>query len=69
MFGRSMQGPRFVTFHGPYTVDAKIQEDGTKLSDLDIPGWHKLRSGITDNVDAIIQYGIAKRTIPAAQAA
>ena len=32
--------------HGPYTVDAKIQPDGTKLSDLDIPGWRKLRDGI-----------------------
>jgi 3-keto-5-aminohexanoate cleavage enzyme len=50
--------------HGPYTVDKKIQADGTKLSDLDIPGWRKLRAGITDNVDAIIQYGIANGRFP-----
>ena len=44
-------GASICHLHGPYTVDAKIQADGTKLSDLDIPGWHKLRSGITDNVE------------------
>ncbi|MAM84674.1 MAG: hypothetical protein CL472_08435 [Acidobacteria bacterium] len=57
-------GASICHLHGPYTVDTKIQDDGTKLSDLDIPGWHKLRSGITDNVDAIIQYGIANGRFP-----
>ena len=52
-------GASICHLHGPYTVDKKIQADGTKLSDLDIPGWRKLRAGILDNVDAVIQYGIA----------
>jgi 3-keto-5-aminohexanoate cleavage enzyme len=57
-------GASICHLHGPYTVDKKIQADGTKLSDLDIPGWRKLRAGITDNVDAIIQYGIANGRFP-----
>lgn len=57
-------GAAICHLHGPYTVDKKIQADGTKLSDLDIPGWRKLRAGITDNVDAIIQYGIANGRFP-----
>ena len=57
-------GAAICHLHGPYTVDAKIQADGTKLSDLDIPGWRRLRAGITDHVDAIIQYGIANGRFP-----
>src|ERR1044072_7799763 len=52
-------GAAICHLHGPYTVDAKIQPDGTKLSDLDIPGWRRLRDGILTKTDAIIQYGIA----------
>lgn len=52
-------GAAICHLHGPYSVDAKIQEDGTKLSDLDIDGWARLRAGITDKRDAVIQYGIA----------
>lgn len=50
--------------HGPYTVDKEIQPDGTKLSDLDIPGWRRLRDGITSKVDTIMQYGIANGRFP-----
>ena len=57
-------GAAICHLHGPYTVDAKIQADGTKLSDLDIPGWRRLRAGITDHVDAMIQYGIANGRFP-----
>lgn len=57
-------GASICHLHGPYTVDTEIQADGTKLSDLDIPGWRKLRAGITDNVDTIIQYGIANGRFP-----
>ena len=39
-------GASICHLHGPYTVDSKIQADGTKLSDLDIPGWRRLRDGI-----------------------
>ena len=36
---RSVQaGASICHLHGPYTVDAEIQADGTKLSDLDVPG-------------------------------
>jgi 3-keto-5-aminohexanoate cleavage enzyme len=52
-------GASICHLHGPYTVDEKIREDGTKLSDLDIPGWRRLRDGILAKCDAIIQYGIA----------
>lgn len=50
--------------HGPYTVDEKIQADGTKLSDLDVPGWGRLRDGILAKRDTIIQYGIANGRFP-----
>lgn len=52
-------GAAICHLHGPYTIDDKIQADGTRLSDLDIPGWRRLRDGITDHCDTIIQYGIA----------
>ncbi|ATI41676.1 hypothetical protein CBW24_06465 [Pacificitalea manganoxidans] len=52
-------GASICHLHGPYTVDEKLRDDGTKMSDLDIPGWGVLREGITSEVDAIIQYGIA----------
>src|SRR4026208_1063486 len=52
-------GASICHLHGPYTVDEKIREDGTKLSDLDIPGWRRLRDGILGKTDAVIQYGIA----------
>src|SRR5690606_31205729 len=50
--------------HGPYTVDDKIQPDGTKLSDLDIPGWGRMRDNIIGKRDTIIQYGIANGRFP-----
>jgi 3-keto-5-aminohexanoate cleavage enzyme len=52
-------GAAICHLHGPYTIDAEIQPDGTRLSDLDIPGWRRLRDGITGRRDAVIQYGIA----------
>ncbi|MCL6504734.1 MAG: 3-keto-5-aminohexanoate cleavage protein [Pirellulales bacterium] len=49
--------------HGPYTIDPTIQPDGTRPSNLDIPGWARLRQDILDGCSAtsrpIIQYGIA----------
>jgi 3-keto-5-aminohexanoate cleavage enzyme len=57
-------GAAICHLHGPYTVDATIQPDGTKLSDLDIPGWRRLRDGILSKCDAIIQYGIANGRFP-----
>src|SRR5205809_628860 len=34
-------GASICHLHGPYTIDERIQPDGTRLSDLDIPGWAK----------------------------
>ena len=50
--------------HGPYTVDSKIREDNTKLSDLDIDGWLRLRNDIEDRCQPVIQYGIANGRYP-----
>lgn len=57
-------GASICHLHGPYTVDKEIQPDGTKLSDLDIPGWRRLRDEITSKADCIIQYGIANGRFP-----
>jgi len=57
-------GASICHLHGPYTIDEKIQADGTKLSDLNIPGWVKLTTDITSQVDCIIQYGIANGRFP-----
>ena len=57
-------GAAICHLHGPYTVDEEIQADGTKLSDLDIPGWARFRELILDGCDPIIQYGIANGRFP-----
>lgn len=57
-------GASICHLHGPYTIDEEIQADGTKLSDLNIPGWVKLTTDITGEVDCIIQYGIANGRFP-----
>lgn len=57
-------GASICHLHGPYTVDEKIRADGTKLSDLDIPGWQRLKDLITSRVKPIIQYGIANGRFP-----
>jgi len=57
-------GASICHLHGPYTVDEKIQPDGTKLSNLDIPGWARLKQLITGKCSPIIQYGIANGRFP-----
>jgi 3-keto-5-aminohexanoate cleavage enzyme len=60
-------GASICHLHGPYTIDREIQPDGTRLSDLDIPGWGALRQDILDGCGAsqpIIQYGIANGRFP-----
>ncbi len=57
-------GASICHIHGPYTVDAQIQPDGTKLSDLDIPGWARMRALIEDRCRPIMQYGIANGRFP-----
>jgi len=62
---RSVQaGASICHLHGPYTVDAEIQADGTKLSDLDVPGWARLKQMIEDRSKPLIQYGIANGRFP-----
>ena len=60
-------GASICHLHGPYTIDEEIQADGTRLSDLDIPGWGAFRQDILDGCGAtkpIIQYGIANGRFP-----
>ena len=60
----SMRRPASATSHGPYTLDEKMRDDNTKLSDLDLPGWQRLEDGITSRCKTIIQYGIANGRFP-----
>jgi len=60
-------GASICHLHGPYSVDEKIRADGTKLSDLDVPEWARLKDLILDECDAIIQYGIANGRFPQRQ--
>ena len=57
-------GAAICHLHGPYTLDEKIGADGTKLSDLDIPGWLRLKKLITNKCKPLIQYGIANGRFP-----
>jgi 3-keto-5-aminohexanoate cleavage enzyme len=57
-------GASICHLHGPYTIDETIQPDGTRLSDLDIPGWLRLRQMIEKVCKPIIQYGIANGRFP-----
>lgn len=60
-------GASICHLHGPYTIDEEIREDGTRLSDLDIPGWAAFRRDILDGCGStrpIIQYGIANGRFP-----
>jgi 3-keto-5-aminohexanoate cleavage enzyme len=57
-------GASICHLHGPYNLDEKIRPDGTKLSDLDLPGWQRLKDLITGRCTSIIQYGIANGRFP-----
>ena len=57
-------GASICHLHGPYTVDEKIQADGTKLSDLYLPGWLELTTLIKAKVQPVIQFGIANGRFP-----
>lgn len=57
-------GAAICHLHGPYTLDEKLRDDNTKLSDLDLPGWQRLKDGITSRCKTIIQYGIANGRFP-----
>ncbi|MFN0172964.1 MAG: 3-keto-5-aminohexanoate cleavage protein [Bryobacteraceae bacterium] len=57
-------GAAICHLHGPYTLDEKMRDDNTKLSDLDLDGWQRLKDGITSRATSIIQYGIANGRFP-----
>jgi len=57
-------GAAICHLHGPYTVDETIRADNTKLSDLNLPGWQRLKDSITSRCKPIIQYGIANGRYP-----
>ena len=57
-------GASICHLHGPYTIDKEIQPDGSRLSDLDIPGWQNLTEMIKSRCKPIIQYGIANGRFP-----
>jgi 3-keto-5-aminohexanoate cleavage enzyme len=57
-------GAAICHLHGPYFLDEKLRDDNTKLSDLDLPGWQRLKDLITGKCDTIIQYGIANGRFP-----
>jgi hypothetical protein len=50
-------GAAICHLRGPYTVDEKIQPDGTKLSDLDIPGWLRLNTLILERSSRLSSTG------------
>ncbi|MFI7067182.1 3-keto-5-aminohexanoate cleavage protein [Kribbella sp. NPDC050124] len=52
-------GASIAHLHGIRALEAEIQEDGKKLSRLDVAGWQEMTQSIRDRTDGIIQYGIA----------
>jgi len=52
-------GASIAHLHGVRSLEPEIQEDGKKLSRLDVDGWNEMTQAIRDRADGIIQYGIA----------
>ena len=52
-------GASIAHLHGVRRLEDKIQEDGKKLSRLDVDGWDEMTKIIQSKCDCIIQYGIA----------
>ena len=52
-------GASIAHLHGVRRLEDKIQQDGKKLSRLDVDGWNEMTESIRDKADCIIQYGIA----------
>lgn len=52
-------GAAIAHLHGVRKLESEIQEDGKKLSRLDVDGWKEMTDAIRDQADGIIQYGIA----------
>ena len=52
-------GASIVHHHGIHYLDDTMQEDGRKLSKVDVAGWANLTQLIRDECDPIVQFGIA----------
>lgn len=52
-------GAAIAHLHGVRRLESELQEDGKKLSRLDVEGWREMTEVITSECAAIIQYGIA----------
>ena len=52
-------GASLVHHHGVHYLEDSIQEDGRRLSRIDLQGWADLTERIRAKRDAIIQFGIA----------
>ena len=52
-------GTSIVHHHGIHHLEPEIQADGRRLSRIDFDGWRRLTDVIRDQVDSIVQFGIA----------
>lgn len=56
-------GASLVHHHGVHHLEDRIQEDGRRLSRIDMDGWADLTERIRGQRDAVIQFGIASARI------
>jgi len=52
-------GAAIAHLHGVRHLEGEMQEDGKKLSRIDVDGWSEMTQLIRQGADGIIQYGIA----------
>jgi len=52
-------GAAIAHLHGVRKLESALQEDGRKLSRIDVAGWAEITEGIRSERDSIIQFGIA----------
>ncbi|MEJ2558494.1 MAG: 3-keto-5-aminohexanoate cleavage protein [Anaerolineae bacterium] len=52
-------GASIVHMHGVHKLEDDIAADGRKLSHVDFDGWKRMKDLILNEVDAVIQFGIA----------
>lgn len=52
-------GASIAHLHGVRRLEGEIQQDGKKLSRLDIDGWAEMAERIRQGADCIIQFGVA----------
>jgi len=52
-------GAAIAHLHGVRRLESALQEDGRKLSRIDVDGWAEITHGIRTERDAVVQFGIA----------